>query len=88
MDFDNAKKKAMEYGKKHGDKYDIAGETKDAYFFGKKEPITDNQDHCVFISKDTGRAISLSGYEKKHDGNVKFTGKPKAIAAEKKVKRK
>lgn len=87
MDYNEAKKKAVEYGKKRGDKYNVYVETKDAYFFTATN-VTDDKPRGVFISKETGKAIAPSTYEKNHNGNIKPVGKPKPVAAEKKVKRK
>lgn len=77
MDYNTAKEKALEYGRKKGDKYDISAETKDSYFFSMKKPPVDDMFHGVFVSKQTGRISS------KPKGDVKFIGKPKSIKATK-----
>ena len=82
MDYKTAKEKAMEYGRKHGDKYDVSAETKDSYFFGMRNVPTDDKAHGVFVSKKTGRLLSRPPVD------PKFIGKPKSVTADKKTKRK
>ena len=82
MDYKEAKARALEYGKKQGDKYDVSGETKDSYFFGMRDIPLDGKRHGVFVSKKTGRILS------RPPADPKFIGKPKSVTADKKTKRK
>ena len=75
MDYEQAKEKALAYGRKQGDEYDISAETKDEYFFGMMDVPTDNAPHGVYISKKTGRILPQA-YEVE---DPKIIGRPKRI---------